>query len=148
MVPLERANHPLLGVLQRYCKFEVNTLPASFSRGRARPGGPTRNASSQRWPSSRNKYIPETRLHIFSVPSNDPTILDLSLRAQVQASLVNPFIYASATASEARPAMLIIIDGLDECSRSDVQRRILSEFSYNQINATQYPPKASHRKPL
>ena len=76
------------------------------------------------------KYIPETRPHISSVPSNDPAIFDLSLHAQIQALLVNPLTLASATASEARPAMLIIIDGLDECSGFEVQRRILSEFSY------------------
>ena len=65
------------------------------------------------------KYIPETRPHISSVPSSDPAIFGLSLRAQIQALLVNPLTLASATASEARPAMLIIIDGLDECSGSE-----------------------------
>jgi len=72
--------------------------------------------------------IPQLKMAIDAVVTNDEFILDASLGVQLQRLIAEPFLMA--TSAEPLPeAALIIIDGLDECEDSRTQQHILSLIS-------------------
>jgi len=64
---------------------------------------------------------------------SDPSIFSGSLETQLQALIINPLLQAYSTLGDKRPrktwAWLVIIDGLDECQNTNVQRYIVRILS-------------------
>src|SRR5208282_2370120 len=75
--------------------------------------------------------LPEARDAIEAVVERDPAIFQSSVASQLKALIIDPLTQLSETGSfHSTPVpYLIIIDGLDECHDSQVQRHILHALS-------------------
>lgn len=69
--------------------------------------------------------IPETRGYISAAIEQDELLFDLTLEAQLQKLIVDPISLCSETMALPIAAKIVIIDGLDESSSRDTQRRII-----------------------
>ncbi|KAK1234607.1 hypothetical protein PQX77_002189 [Marasmius sp. AFHP31] len=97
---------------------------------------------------------PDVCRHIHRRVSSDPRILNSTLNDQFRQLIFNPLIrrasWRERILSSIRPYLsfrspdrptLVIIDGLDECGDSDVQRHLLSilQSAYNPISSAPFP---------
>ncbi|KDR68171.1 hypothetical protein GALMADRAFT_79011, partial [Galerina marginata CBS 339.88] len=75
--------------------------------------------------------LPQSRSLIESVVEKDPAIFQRSFQVQLNALVLEPLIQISQTGifSVTQVPYLIIIDGLDECLETKVQRHILDAIS-------------------
>ncbi|KXN92495.1 hypothetical protein AN958_07442 [Leucoagaricus sp. SymC.cos] len=65
------------------------------------------------------------KILLTQILNDDPSILDKKLRIQFQQLIVEPFAYLSASFSPVRKPLVVIIDGLDECSSQDAQCELI-----------------------
>jgi hypothetical protein len=76
---------------------------------------------------------PETHRYIAQAVERNPSVFSGSLETQLRTLIVNPLLQAYSTLGDKRPgktwARLVVIDGLDECQNSDVQRYIVRILS-------------------
>jgi hypothetical protein len=76
---------------------------------------------------------PETHRYIAQAVERNPSVFSGSLEIQLQTLIVNPLLQAYSTLGDKRTgktwARLVVIDGLDECQNSNVQRYIVRILS-------------------
>ncbi|KAG6911365.1 hypothetical protein DXG01_001036 [Tephrocybe rancida] len=73
--------------------------------------------------------IPPLRPEVLASFSNDPTIVNQTISAQVDKLIIAPFqILAASQAQSSQPSpFIVIIDGLDECAGKDNQSEVLDQ---------------------
>ena len=110
--------------------YNANLLAASFFFSRTAVG---RNDESRLIPTLVYQLcvsMPPIRKYVEDIIQEDPLILSRSLEAQIRSLIIDPLRRALLDEKDAislrSGPKLIIIDGLDECGTSKVQRYILS----------------------
>ncbi|KAJ3555909.1 hypothetical protein NP233_g12096 [Leucocoprinus birnbaumii] len=82
--------------------------------------------------------LPEYRRIVTDKLIQDPTILQKNLNIQFQELIIDPFLILanSQTASKTQDALLIVLDGLDECSGQGAQSNFIEMISRHCARST------------
>ncbi|KAF7369157.1 NACHT domain-containing protein [Mycena venus] len=72
-------------------------------------------------------HLPDLNRHISQNVENNPSLVDKSLSIQIQKLIVEP---CRKTSSTVTPAVVIVLDGLDECDDRNIQQEILRLLGY------------------
>jgi len=104
---------------------EANLLAASFffSRTAAGRNDNSRLVATLTWQLIQS--IPEIREHVLTLLERDPSIVSRAPATQMRTLIIDPLNMIPKEVLNQRPRF-IIIDGLDECSDEQLQRRFLN----------------------